>query len=157
MTHKASGSDPRATVDDLIELTEQNQWFNALDELGGAHSLERKWDIVEWLLLRGGATEVDIQRASLAGMPDVLSIDFESDEAPSEVWSRNRGLLTRIESRQMRSLRTNTADLAAVIGQDRADAFRDCATAEKANLLTNGPPDFQWRITGDGRKFLESS
>jgi hypothetical protein len=134
----------------MIEGTDQSQWYAVLDARGDDLALERKWDILEWLLVTTRVDESELGRASglsLVGLPDVREVMAGPGDFP-------RDLLTRIRFRQERSERTNTADVARVINQERNDTFGECASAFSANWLELDPPDFQWRVTDMGLDVL---
>jgi hypothetical protein len=153
------GEDPRKAIDDLIDpKAPWTQWLVALDAASGELTEERKWDIVEWMLLETRVNDMDIERASglpPGKLPDVRSTDFGTEEEPSKAYDRNRGLLTRIKVREEAGKRTNTSDLAGAISRDRAEMFGDCASARISGYVTFGPPDFQWTITSNGLRWLK--
>jgi hypothetical protein len=154
------GIDPRATIDGLIPATDDwKQWMRDLDQAGGELAEDRKWDIAEWLLLTTRVPDFDIERASglpiISSLPDVRSMDFRAWGDSSDAFSGNRGLLTRISLRSEAGKRTNTADLAAVVGADRGEVFGECASAWTSAYLIFDPPGFQWTITPHGLGWLD--
>lgn len=153
-----NGIDPRGVVDQLVASTEPPLWFQALDHRGDDVALERKWDIVEWYLQSHQFTDLELERASglsIAGYPDVRSMDFVATDNPNETRDLFIGTLTQIKMRNERGERTNTFDLIRSVSRDRRDPFGNCERTRQAGFLASEPPGFQWTITTNGWELLD--